>query len=78
MTEQSDVDYGPLQNLIGTWAGDKGLDVQSPFMHKQACTTDFRHHITAGANTLFYSETTTVDIYGTVFEHTDRNELTRQ
>ncbi len=188
MTEQSDVDYGPLENLIGTWEGDKGLDVapdpdgaennpyyetitfsavgevsnaesqvlaavhyrqivqrrsddkvfhdetgywmwdaearvvmhsftipravcvlaggiydgetdsdgsillnvsaglndehwqivQSPFMHKQARTTDFRHHITAGANTLSYSETTTVDIYGSVFEHTDRNELTRQ
>lgn len=35
MTEQSDVDYGPLKNLIGAWAGDKGLDVQSPFMHNK-------------------------------------------
>jgi len=188
MTEQSDVDYGPLKNLIGAWAGDKGLDVapdpdgtehnpyyetitfaavgevsnaesqilatihyrqivkrksdhkvfhdetgywmwdaearvimhsltipravcvlaggtydgetdsdgnilltvsaglndehwqivQSPFMRKQARTTEFRHHITTGAKRLSYSETTTVDIYGKIFEHTDRNELIRQ
>lgn len=52
--------------------------VQSPFMRKQARTTEFRHHITAGAKRLSYSETTTVDIYGKIFEHTDRNELIRQ
>jgi hypothetical protein len=46
-------------------------------MHKQARTTEFRHHITAGANRLSYSETTTVDIYGEIFEHTNRNELIR-
>ncbi len=27
MTEPNDVDYGPLAGLIGTWKGDKGLDV---------------------------------------------------
>ena len=27
MTEISDIDYGPLKELIGVWKGDKGLDV---------------------------------------------------
>jgi hypothetical protein len=52
-----------LKNLIGAWAGDKGLDV--------APDPDSTEHNP-------YSETTTVDIYGKIFEHTDRNELIRQ
>ena len=27
MGESVDIDYGPLQGLIGDWQGDKGLDV---------------------------------------------------
>ena len=27
MTDPKDIDYGPLAGLIGTWEGDKGLDV---------------------------------------------------
>lgn len=27
MTDKNAVDYGPLQGLIGTWKGDKGVDV---------------------------------------------------
>ncbi|HEX9795083.1 MAG TPA: heme-binding beta-barrel domain-containing protein [Planctomycetota bacterium] len=27
MTQDSEIDYGPLAGLIGTWTGDKGLDV---------------------------------------------------
>lgn len=27
MTEQHEVDYGPLAGLIGVWRGDKGMDV---------------------------------------------------
>ena len=51
--------------------------VQSPFMQKNARTTAFRHKITVSPERLSYSETTIVDIYGRVFEHTDENELTR-
>ncbi len=51
--------------------------IQSPFMHEQARTTAFHHHITVNGNTLHYAETTTVDIYGKVFEHTDENILQR-
>ena len=52
--------------------------IQSPFMHENARTTNFRHQITVGKSILSYSETTTVEIYGNVFEHTDQNELIRQ
>ena len=52
--------------------------IQSPFMRDNARTTEFRHRISIDNNKLSYSETTMVDIYGKVFEHTDDNELLRQ
>lgn len=52
--------------------------IQSPFMLEKARTTEFRQKITAGKGKLAYSETTIVDIYGKVFEHTDQNELILQ
>jgi hypothetical protein len=52
--------------------------IQSPFMQKNARTTAFHHRLAVGNDRLSYSETTIVDIYGKVFEHTDQNELTRQ
>ncbi len=52
--------------------------IQSPFMQEKARTTGFSHKITVGNGKLSYFETTVVDIYGKVFEHTDQNELIRQ
>ncbi|MDH3978883.1 MAG: heme-binding beta-barrel domain-containing protein [Gammaproteobacteria bacterium] len=52
--------------------------IQSPFMQRNARTTEFRHRVTAGNGRLSYSETTIVEIYGKLFEHTDQNELIRQ
>ena len=52
--------------------------IQSPFMRDNARTTGFRHRIAVANDRLAYSETTIVDIYGKVFEHTDQNELIRQ
>ena len=52
--------------------------IQSPFMQDNARTTAFSHSIKVGNNKLSYSETTTVEIYDKVFEHTDKNELIRQ
>ena len=52
--------------------------IQSPFMRDNARTTAFSHKITVGNNTLTYTETTQVDIYGKLFEHTDQNELEKQ
>ncbi|MCH7496606.1 MAG: FABP family protein [Candidatus Marinimicrobia bacterium] len=52
--------------------------IQSPFMLEYARTTEFRQHITVGNGKLSYSETTIVEIYGKVFEHTDQNDLILQ
>jgi len=52
--------------------------IQSPFMQENARTTEFHHRIIVGNGKLSYSETTVVDIYGKVFEHTDQNELMLQ
>lgn len=51
--------------------------IQSPFMQKNAKTTSFSHQITVNELKLSYFETTIVEIYGKVFEHTDQNELVR-
>ncbi len=52
--------------------------IQSPFMQKNANTIKFRHRITVGNGKLSYTETTDIEIYGKIFEHTDQNELLRQ
>ncbi len=52
--------------------------IQSPFMQKNAKTTQFSHQIIVGNGNLSYSETTIVEIYGNTFEHIDCNELIRQ
>jgi len=52
--------------------------IQSPFMQENARTTEFHHKITVGNGKLSYSETTIVEIYGKIFEHTDQNELILQ
>ncbi|MBT3917518.1 MAG: FABP family protein [Rhodospirillaceae bacterium] len=56
--------------------GDKNWGIiQSPFMRDKASTQSFEHEIIIGNGKLTYTETTMVDIYGKVFEHTDQNEL---
>jgi hypothetical protein len=56
--------------------GDKDWGIiQSPFMRDKASTQSFEHQIMVGNGKLSYAETTIVDIYGKVFEHTDQNEL---
>lgn len=52
--------------------------IQSPFMRAHARTTSFHQRIATGNAILSYEETTVVDIYGRLFEHTDSNELLRQ
>ena len=56
--------------------GDKNWGIiEQPFMTKKASTRSFRHKLIVEANTLKYSETTVLNIYGKTFEHTDKNEL---
>lgn len=57
-------------------APDWGI-VQSPFMRDNASTVAFRHTVTIDGNRLSYHETTSLEIYGRKFEHTDENELVR-
>jgi hypothetical protein len=51
--------------------------IQSPFMQKKARTEHFVHTMTVSGKILTYSETTTLNIYGKRFLHTDGNTLTR-
>ena len=52
--------------------------IQSPFMQKNALTTEFRQKIIIGNGKLKYAEITMLDIYGKEFKHTDDNELILQ
>lgn len=49
--------------------------IQSPFMRDHAKTVAFRHELSVGDGILSYSETTSLEIYGRSFEHTDENQL---
>lgn len=51
--------------------------VQSPFMKKNAKTTEFKRELRISKNTMSYSQVTTVEIYNKTFSHEDTNQLTR-
>ena len=57
--------------------GRVGAIAQTPFLAQKARTLAFTHRIEVEGDTLRYTETTLVDIYGRRFEHTDRNTLQR-
>jgi len=71
--ESSDV---TLQVSAGVDDEQWGI-IQSPFMQNNAKTTHYSQSINVKNDTLIYSQTMIVDIYGKVFEHTDENELER-
>jgi hypothetical protein len=59
-------------------AGDLTFGVlQSPFMEANAKTTRFTHDITVHGDSMRYTETTFLDIYGKEYDHTDINRLQR-
>ena len=51
--------------------------VQSPFMLEKARTTAFKMRLSIEGDELRYEETTSLDIYGRPFEHTDGSTLQR-
>ncbi|MBV1878233.1 MAG: FABP family protein [Pseudomonadales bacterium] len=58
--------------------GDKDWGiVQSPFMRDNARTVSFEHKVVIEDDVMTYKETTVLDIYGKLFDHTDENKLTR-
>ena len=59
-------------------AGDEQWGIlQSPFMQKNAQTKEFSQTLSIEKDRLSYSQTSLVDIYGRVFEHTDQSALSR-
>ena len=61
---------------LGAKLGDADWGItQSPFMANKASSIEFRQKVAVGNGTMSYSQTTLIDIYGRVFEHTDDNEL---
>lgn len=51
--------------------------LESPFMRDNASTVAFEHRVEVDGDRMRYAETTSLEIYGRRFEHTDANELTR-
>ena len=51
--------------------------VQSPYMRDKASTQSFSHSINVSGERFSYQETTVIDIYGRLFDHTDENTLTK-
>ena len=67
---------GDLEVRAALGDPDWGI-IQSPFMRDNAKTIEFRHRLAVKDGTMRYFETTVVEIYGRIFEHTDENELKR-
>lgn len=65
-----------IEVKAATGDADWGI-VQSPFMRDKARTLAFSHKITVEGDTLVYSESTLLDIYGRRYDHTDINRLKR-
>lgn len=49
--------------------------LQSPFMQDNAKTVEFSQQLVFGQDSLAYTQTTVLEIYGNRFEHTDKNQL---
>jgi hypothetical protein len=59
-------------------AGDADWGIaQAPFMRDKARTVSFKHKITVEGDSMQYSESTLLDIYGRAYDHTDINRLKR-
>jgi tRNA nucleotidyltransferase (CCA-adding enzyme) len=68
----------PVVLEVAAGLGDPDWAIaQSPFMRDNASTVAFRHKVTIDDDRLAYAETTSLEIYGRRFEHTDENVLVR-
>jgi hypothetical protein len=64
-------------DVAASETGDEWRIIQSPFMRDKARATKFDHHLTVCDDELSYAETTVVEIFDKVVDHTDENTLTR-
>jgi len=69
---------GALQITVSTEEAAPDAIAQAPFMQQHAKTTAFQQSLTVRGDRLQYRQTTTVEIYGKTYAHTDRNDLLRQ
>ena len=61
---------------VSATSGDENWPIiQSQFMLNNALTKEFHQKIIIGDEQMSYSQTTLVDIYGKLFEHTDESTL---
>ncbi len=68
----------PITLEVKAKLGDENWGIiQSPFMLKNARTVSFEHKISIEGDTLTYSESVGLEIYGKDFDHTDTNTLNR-
>lgn len=73
----TETDKGLVFDVSATLGdADWGI-VQSPFMRDNASTKEFRQTLTLSDDSLAYQQTTIVDIYDKIFDHTDENVLQR-
>jgi hypothetical protein len=65
---------------VSATAGDAQWGIlQAPFMQAKATTTGYSHCMKVSGNSMRYSQTTVLEIYGKHdYQHTDENSLTRQ
>lgn len=52
--------------------------IQSPFMRDNAKMTSYSQQLILAGDKLSYTQTMVLDIYGKIFDHTDKNTLLRQ
>ena len=77
-TGAKDADGRAIIEVAAKIDDEKWGIIQSPFMTENACTKEFSQQVIVGNGSLIYSETTMIEIYGKLFEHTDQNELELQ
>jgi len=75
---ERDTDGRVQLEVIARLGDDDWGIVQSPFMRDHARTGKFVLRLQVGEGRLSYHQTTWVDIYDKLFEHTDANELIRK
>lgn len=69
-------DGSPVELVVTAGLDDPDWGIiQSPFMRDHAKTVGFRHELRVADGILSYSETTSLEIYGRSFDHTDENQL---
>jgi methylamine---glutamate N-methyltransferase subunit C len=68
---------GPIKLSVKSAENSEWGIAQSPYMAAKARTTFFSHDLTVDGDLLTYFETTRLDIYGKIFDHTDGNSLKR-